>query len=128
MLECMHPWGIRRFSDFLIDFGVPVAMSAEVDARLFMDLMTQMRPNSYHIRVEGRHTGIVMWIFVCVIGLHVFIGKHQLPNSPFERHTVVWALPKLVISAILQMHQEATLLKCTRWGGGRNYNHVARSQ
>jgi hypothetical protein len=111
-LEGMYPWGVQRYAEFLVDFGVPSELCTEVDARLFMDLMTPQRPNAYHIRVEGRHTGVVMWVFVFVHGFFAFVGKHRLPNEPFERHTVVYATPRNVVSSIVQMYQEATIGRC----------------
>jgi hypothetical protein len=108
-LEGMYPWGVLRYADFFGDFGVPRVLCVEIDARLYLDLMTQQRPNSYHIRVEGRHTGLVMWVFVYVFGLFAFVAKHRLPNSPFEKHTIVYATPKNVMSAVVQMYQEETI-------------------
>jgi hypothetical protein len=116
-LERMHPWGVNFLGPFLSGFGVPRALCNEVDDRLFIDLVTQVHPNVYRIKVEGVFSSAFFWLHIEIHLPFAVISFQRLPNMPFERSVCVQAVPGAVIACVLAFH---------RWSIGRPSRCVRR--
>ena len=115
LLEHSHPWGVNTLSPFLSGFAISSAMCEEVDCLLFVDLMTQNRPDYRYIKVEGRFSCVVFWVLVIIRHPMVIVGFVDNPIAPVQRSLVVAATPSLIIACILAFFHWAVNTK-TRCG------------
>ena len=120
-VEQIHPWGVERLQPLLVDFGVPDALCAEIDSRLFIDLMITRYPDLQRIRVEGRHSRVVFWVQVEGIGAsdaRVTVAFQRTPAHAFDCVASVAARPAALM-ACLAAHHRAMLVAGTRRGALR---------
>ena len=114
-LERSHPWGVNVFGPLLCEFDIPLSIREELDSRLFLDLVNQVRPNIHRIRVEGRHSESQFWLYVVLCYPFAIIGFQRNPNAQMERSMVVTATPCSLMACILAFH---------RWSVGLQYGCV----
>jgi hypothetical protein len=112
-VEGMFPWGVEVLSPFLSGFGVAPSLCEEVDTRLLLDLMTQIRPNIRRIKVEGRHSQTLFWVHVVLRCPFVVVSYQRHPNAPIERSMSVLGTPNLIIACILALHRWVLVSKAT---------------
>jgi len=136
VVEQMHPWGVERMQPMLLDFGVSAALCAEVDARLYVDLMIARQPSVQRIRVEGRHTRVVFWVQVDWVeaedpGAHnvdgvgevveenldaqpanqqrVTLSFQRTPAAPFCFRVSIAARPSALVACLVGYHRVVLL-------------------
>ena len=109
VVELMNPWGVERMEPFLATFDVPAAMCADIDSRLFLDLMIARQPGVQRMRVEGRCTGVVFWAQVDGIddehAARVNVSFQASPAEPFTLSVSVAARPRAVLACLVGYHR-----------------------
>ena len=106
-VERIHPWGVLCFTPLFSGFDVPLSLCAEVDDRLFLDLMNQVHPNIHRIKVEGRYSEALFWVYVELRyqSSVIVVSVQRHPNAPMERSLVVEAVPGSLVACILAFHR-----------------------
>jgi hypothetical protein len=92
VVEQMHPWGVERLQPMLADFDLPAALCAEIDSRLFFDLMIARQPDVQRVRVEGRHSGVVF--ASDTPDSRIAVAFQRTPAQAFDCRTEVAASPR----------------------------------
>lgn len=117
-LERSNPWGVNVYGPLLSEFNIPLAIREELDSRLFLDLVNQVRPNIRRIRVEGRHSESQFWLHVVLCYPFAVIGFQRNPNALVERSMLVTATPRALMACILAFHRWSVGLQhsCVRHG------------
>jgi hypothetical protein len=125
LLENLHPWGINYLAPFLLVHDVPFDVCEEVDSLLYMDLMTPVYSNVRRIKVEGKCSEKIFWVYIVLNPPFAEISLQQLPSSPFLRSVRVLASPSSIIASILAFHRwiVGSTARCfsSRVQGGRHH-------
>ena len=102
-LEAAHPFGVTGFVSLFSQFGVGPDDCARVDRHLFLDLMNARRPEVRRIKVEGRRSRKVFWVYIDL--RTSTIGFQDGPMHPFVLTTFVSPTPSAIVGAIVAYHE-----------------------
>jgi len=122
VVEQMHPWGVERLQPMLADFDVPAALCAEIDSRLFLDLMIARQPDVQRVRVEGRHSGVVFWaqyegLASDTPDARIAVAFQRNPAQAFDCRTEVAASPRALVGCLAAHHRVVLMGEGRRWCG-----------
>ena len=120
VVEQMHPWGVERLQPMLADFDVPAALCAEIDSRLFFDLMIARQPDVQRVRVEGRHSGVVFWaqfegLASDAPDAHISVAFQRTPAHGFDCRAEVAASPRALVGCLAAHHRVVLMGEGRRW-------------
>lgn len=139
LVEQMHPWGVDCLEPFLSTFDIPASLCAEVDARLYVDLMITPHPDIRRIKLEGRGSGVVCWAVVeldphgggddgrdddsddaeppdpgtapAVHRRRIVVSFQRSPAAPLVCRVSIAATPRAVVACLAAYHRGLMLLR-----------------